>query len=90
MVQSSSLNLSSDGRFALMNMSSKTKCQVQLWDLQGLEVVHSYSGHVHHRFALRSCFGGPLQNFVASGSEGPVFRLLKEEEGPEERAQGHG
>ena len=42
---------------------------IRLWDLAARRVVQRYLGHAQSRFVVRSCFGGPREEFVFSGSE---------------------
>ena len=51
----------------LVNLTSKI---INLWDMHTLQVVQSYAGHSQARLAIHSCFVGPNQSFIASGSEG--------------------
>lgn len=39
-------------------------------DLRDGTIVRRYAGHDQGQYVLQSCFGGALQNFVLSGSEG--------------------
>lgn len=63
-----SLTLSSDGRYALINVQQVQ--ELQLWDLETQAVVRKYSGHEHVRYIIRSAFGGDDESFVLGGSEG--------------------
>ncbi|CAN8267672.1 unnamed protein product [Cochlearia groenlandica] len=62
-----SLSVSSDGKFFIVNLSSQ---EIHLWDLAG-EWKHplNFSGHKQSKYVIRSCFGGLDSSFIASGSE---------------------
>jgi hypothetical protein len=64
-----SLELSKDGRYCLVNVSS---CEVHLWDLHTRNLIQKYRGQKQTRFVIRACFGGVNQAFIASGSEGII------------------
>jgi WD40 repeat protein len=82
-----SLSVSSDDRFALINLSNKT---LHVWDIVSMRLVHSYVGHEQARFAIRSCFGGPFEAFIASGSEdGVVYIWNREQEKLVQTLHGH-
>eukprot|EP00158_Paraphelidium_tribonemae_P004381 Partr_v1_DN26722_c0_g1_i6_m8393 putative WD repeat domain 26 len=61
-----SLALSADSRYALVNVAAE---EIHLWDLETKTLVHKYTGQKQGRFVIRSCFGGVDQNFIVSGSE---------------------
>ncbi|GJP34973.1 hypothetical protein CLOM_g19446 [Closterium sp. NIES-68] len=68
-----SLSMSVDGRWVLVNLSSG---DIHLWSIQDIcaakppdKPAFSYSGQVQGRFVIRSCFGGHDQRFIISGSE---------------------
>uniref|UniRef100_A0A7S4GNX4 CTLH domain-containing protein n=1 Tax=Eutreptiella gymnastica TaxID=73025 RepID=A0A7S4GNX4_9EUGL len=67
-----SLNLSVDGHYILVNksISEKRGC-IHLYDIRHrpFKVTQKYAGHLQKRFVIRSCFGGANQIFVLSGSE---------------------
>lgn len=65
-----SICLSLDGRFALVNL--QTTQELHLWDLENKILAHKYVGHTHMRYVIRSCFGGINERFVVSGSEGTL------------------
>jgi len=64
-----SLSLSSDGRYLLVNVSSDTRPEVQLWDLEEKMIVRKFSGHKQGRYVIRACFGGVREMLVVCGSE---------------------
>lgn len=62
-----SIVASNDSKYVLINSMAQ---EVHLWDLEKLQLVRKFVGQTQERFMIRSCFGGPDQNFVLSGSEG--------------------
>jgi hypothetical protein len=60
-----SLQLSPDGRYALVNVPEA----LNEWDLDSRRLVRAYRGQRQSRFVIRTCFGGARDAFVASGSE---------------------
>eukprot|EP01018_Ginkgo_biloba_P030558 Gb_17775 [translate_table: standard] len=62
-----SLSVSKDGRFLLVNLVSQ---EIHLWDIAAnSKLPLKYKGHKQGRYVIRSCFGGPDHAFIASGSE---------------------
>ncbi|KAI5075350.1 hypothetical protein GOP47_0009924 [Adiantum capillus-veneris] len=62
-----SLSVSKDGRYLLVNLVSQ---EIHLWDMMdSAKLLFKYSGHRQTRYVIRSCFGGFNQAFVVSGSE---------------------
>jgi WD repeat-containing protein 26 len=60
---------SNDSKYALINSMAQ---EVHLWDIEKFQLVRKFVGQRQEKFMIRSCFGGPEQNFVISGSEGSV------------------
>ena len=50
---------------------------IQLWSFESSEphLIRHLSGHTQSKFYVRSCFAGPNDNLVISGSEGEPFSL---------------
>lgn len=65
-----SLCISADSRYLLVNLSSQV---IHLWDLGGSRLPQKpaikYKGQKQGRYVIRSCFGGSAQKFIVSGSE---------------------
>uniref|UniRef100_A0A7S0INT6 CTLH domain-containing protein n=1 Tax=Calcidiscus leptoporus TaxID=127549 RepID=A0A7S0INT6_9EUKA len=61
-----SLSLSNDSRYLLVNVASE---EIHAWDLNERHVLHKYRGQKQGRFIIRSAFGGVNDAFVVSGSE---------------------
>ncbi|XP_019087729.1 PREDICTED: WD repeat-containing protein 26 isoform X1 [Camelina sativa] len=62
-----SLSVSGDGKFFIVNLSSQ---EIHLWDLAGeWNQPLKFSGHRQSKYVIRSCFGGLDSSFIASGSE---------------------
>lgn len=47
-------------------------------DLQDGTIIRRYAGHTQGEYVLQSCFGGALQNFILSGSEGELYVRFRE------------
>lgn len=63
-----SLSVSADGRYALVNVQESQ--ELHLWDLEEQQLVRKYTGQKQGTFVIRSTFGGDDDAFVLSGSEG--------------------
>jgi len=61
-----SLSLSRDSRYLLVNIASE---EIHAWDLHERHLLHKYRGQKQGRFIIRSAFGGVNDGFVVSGSE---------------------
>lgn len=61
-----SISVSKDSRYALVNVKPE---EVHLWDLEAYRIVRKYVGQLQREFVIRSCFGGPHENYVLSGSQ---------------------
>ena len=48
-----SLCLSDDGRHVLVNVSSETRPEVHLWDLEEQVIVQRFKGHRQARYVIR-------------------------------------
>ncbi|KAI6022746.1 WD40 repeat-like protein [Pisolithus marmoratus] len=62
-----SVKISSDSRFALVNHAPDA---VHLLDLNDGHMARKFTGQRQRQHVIRSCFGGVDGNFVVSGSEG--------------------
>lgn len=74
-----SFKLSQDGKTALVNRHPH---EIQLWSFAQPDpkLVRRLYGHFQSQFYVRSCFAGPEDNIVISGSEGAIltpFSLLR-------------
>lgn len=61
-----SVTVSSDSRFALINVKPD---EVHLWDLSSYRLIRKYVGQLQKEFIIRSCFGGIHENLILSGSQ---------------------
>jgi WD40 repeat protein len=65
--------------------------EIHLWNLETLALVKKYEGQKQGRFVIRSCFGGPDEDFVISGSEDYNVYVWHREKGKIiDRLPGHG
>jgi hypothetical protein len=49
---------------------------VHLWDLHDKQLLRKYQGVTQGNYVNHATFGGPNEEFIASGSEGAMKRLL--------------
>jgi len=63
----SSISVSKDSKYVLL---SSLAPEVLLLDIEELKCLRSFKGRANRISMIRSCFGGPEENFVLSGSEG--------------------
>lgn len=62
-----SLSVSKDGQFLIVNLHSE---EIHMWDVtRTWELPLKYTGHKQRKYVIRSCFGGLNCAFIASGSE---------------------
>lgn len=85
-----SVQVSSDSRFAIISHAPNVRLSLVLslqfltlalqeilyLDLRNGTILRRYQGHDQGEWVLQSCFGGALQNYVLSGSEGSYLKLL--------------
>jgi len=69
-----SFTVSKDGRLALLNIATQG---VHLWDLQDKQLVRKYQGVTQGHYVNHATFGGPNEEFIASGSEGKNLLINK-------------
>ncbi|KAJ7199515.1 hypothetical protein O6H91_Y498000 [Diphasiastrum complanatum] len=66
-VSVTSLSVSKDGKYLLVNLASQ---EIHMWDLtSNKKLPYKYKGHRQGRYVIRSCFGGSDHAFIISGSE---------------------
>lgn len=61
-----SISISKDSGYALINVKPE---ELHLWDLSTFRIVRKYVGQLQKEFVIRSCFGGPHENYILSGSQ---------------------
>lgn len=49
---------------------------MHLWDIEDRVLVRKFQGVTQGYYTIHSCFGGVNQVFIASGSEGKVYRVF--------------
>uniref|UniRef100_S4RAG9 WD repeat-containing protein 26 n=1 Tax=Petromyzon marinus TaxID=7757 RepID=S4RAG9_PETMA len=80
-------SVSKDDRLALINVATQG---VHLWDLHERALVRKYQGITQGLYTIHSCFGGPNEDFVASGSEDhKVYVWHRKQEQPVAVLAGH-
>ncbi len=81
-----SFTTSKDGRLALLNIATQVRVYyywefifdisfsfekgIHLWDLHDRQLVRKYQGVTQGHYVNHATFGGPNEEFIASGSEG--------------------
>ncbi|RWW74728.1 hypothetical protein BHE74_00017319 [Ensete ventricosum] len=69
-----SLSLSSDGQFLIVNLNSE---EIHLWNINvSSSLPDKFRGHKQGKYVIRSCFGGSNSLFIASGSEDSQVMFL--------------
>lgn len=63
-----SLSITKDGKFALVNIQDVQ--EIHLWDLDAQRLVHTYTGQRQNEYIIRSTIGGTDESLILSGSEG--------------------
>jgi len=62
-----SISVSKDSKYVLLSSMAP---EVLLLDIEEFKCLRSFKGQAQQIFMGRSCFGGPEENFVLSGSAG--------------------
>ncbi|OLL24911.1 putative WD repeat-containing protein, partial [Neolecta irregularis DAH-3] len=76
-----------DSQHVLINTSAK---EVQMWYIPEPRLVRKFVGQDQGKYVIRSCFGGPNQNLILSGSEDAHVYIWHRELGTLiERLAGH-
>ncbi|CAF3497961.1 unnamed protein product [Adineta steineri] len=82
-----SFTISKDGRLALLNIATQG---VHLWDLHDRQLVRKYQGVTQGHYVNHATFGGPNEEFIASGSEdSKVYLWHRRQERPIMIFSGH-
>ncbi|CAF1217874.1 unnamed protein product [Rotaria sp. Silwood1] len=82
-----SFTVSKDGRLALLNIATQG---VHLWDLHDKQLVRKYQGVTQGHYVNHGTFGGPNEEFIASGSEdSKVYLWHRRQERPIMVFSGH-
>lgn len=91
-VNITSLSLSMDGRFLLVNTSSNDveRPEIHIWDLDREKLCQKFKGFKQKRYVIRACFGGYDQMLVLCGSEDNLVYMWHRYSGALlERLEGH-
>ncbi|CAF0901227.1 unnamed protein product [Rotaria sordida] len=82
-----SFTISKDGRLALLNIATQG---VHLWDLNDRQLLRKYQGVTQGHYVNHATFGGPNEEFIASGSEdSKVYLWHRRQERPIMIFSGH-
>ncbi|CAF4732960.1 unnamed protein product, partial [Rotaria magnacalcarata] len=82
-----SFTISKDGRSALLNIATQG---VHLWDLHDRQLLRKYQGVTQGHYVNHATFGGPNEEFIASGSEDSnVYLWHRKQERPIMIFSGH-
>lgn len=82
-----SLAVSSDDKYVLVSTISQ---ELHLWDLERRTLVHKFVGYKQEHYVIRSCFGGPNEMYIASGSEdAQIYIWHRRVESPVKVLEGH-
>lgn len=65
-----SISVTHDSRYVLLNLRNN---QIQLMNIETTEIIRRFDGQKQGEWVIRSRFGGGLENFVVSGSEGKML-----------------
>lgn len=91
-VSITSLALSMDGRYLLVNTSSNDveRPEIHIWDLVEEQLCQKFKGFKQKRYVIRACFGGFNQMLVLCGSEDNLVYMWHRHNGELlERLEGH-
>jgi WD repeat-containing protein 26 len=87
-----SLSLSFDGRFLLVNTSANDveRPEIHMWDLLEGRMCKKFKGFKQKRYVIRACFGGYDQMLVLCGSEdNSVYMWQRHDGNVLARLEGH-
>ncbi|CEG62983.1 hypothetical protein RMATCC62417_00203 [Rhizopus microsporus] len=83
-----SLSITKDGKFALVNIQDVQ--EIHLWDLDAQRLVHTYTGQRQNEYIIRSTIGGTDESLILSGSEdNRVYIWSRDHETLLEALEGH-